>query len=141
MSMNAIHIEDNSNAPKRTYKKKTAEITSINSLGTKVPPHSQEAEIAVLGAMMLSRDAISRATGMLTEDAFYYPAHRLIFMAISALNEKGMTGDLLSLTEYLRSKDQLEQVGGSYYLAEINMKTPTAANVENHAKIVQERYL
>lgn len=135
------NTKNGSDSVRYKRKKNTPNTASIETIGSKVPPHSSEAEIAVLGAMMLSREAISRVCGILDEDSFYFPAHKVIFNAMTTLNDRGTHGDILTLKEYLRSKNQLEEVGGTYYLSEINAKTPTAANVENHARIVQERYL
>jgi len=114
---------------------------NLVNLGARVPPHSTDAEVNVLGAMMLSREAISRAQGILGADAFYNQPHKVIFEAMLSMNDKGMSGDILSLKEYLKSKEQLDFIGGVAYLAEINTRTPTAAYVENHCRIVQERYL
>ena len=114
---------------------------NILNLGARVPPHSTDAEVAVLGAMMLSREAISRAQGLLEADAFYHQPHKIIYEALLNMNDKGMSGDIISLKEYLKSREQLDFIGGIQYLADINSRTPTAANVENHSRIVQERYL
>lgn len=126
---------------KRTSKDSATNVPDIKMLGTKVPPHSMEAEVSVLGAMMLSREAISRAQGILDENAFYYENHKIIFEALTHLNEKGMSGDILSLKEHLKSQDKLDKIGGVAYLSDINSRTPTAAHIENHCRIVQEHYL
>ncbi len=126
---------------KKRGKASPFEMVSLDTLGTKVPPHSTDAEISVLGAMMLSREAISRAQTILETDAFYHRPHQMIYEALINLNDKGMSGDILSLKEYLLSREVLDYVGGIAYLVDINSRTPTAALVENHARIVQERYL
>jgi replicative DNA helicase len=114
---------------------------SLESLGNKVPPNSHEAEVSVLGSMMLDRSAIAKAIEILEPDCFYRDAHRKIYETILSLFERGTPVDIITLSEELRKRSVLEYVGGTYYLTEINSQTPTAAAVEHHARIVQERYL
>lgn len=102
----------------------------------RVPPHSDESEISVLGAMMLEESAVDRAMEILHEDDFYHPAHRLIFAAITALRDQGHTPDALAVREELRRRDVLAEAGGAEYLARIIEIVPTAANVAYHGKIV-----
>lgn len=110
-------------------------------IGNKIPPHSTDAEINILGAMLLEPQAISKVTEVLNEDGFYHEAHKIIFKNIIGLNERGITPDIITLTEELRGRSLLDSVGGIAYLTDINIKTPTAANVEQHVRIVQEKYL
>jgi len=110
-------------------------------LGSKVPPHSNDAEIAVLGAMMLDKSAIARIMEIIEPDSFYSDIHKTIFQVMLDMFEKGIPVDIVSLNEELTRRKMLEFVGGTYYLTEINAKTPSAANVEFHARIVQERFL
>ena len=102
----------------------------------RVPPHSDEAEISVLGGMMLEETAADRAMELLTDDDFYHPAHRKIFGAISALRDQGHTPDAMSVREELRRHGSLEESGGAEYLARIVEIVPTAANLPYHARIV-----
>jgi replicative DNA helicase len=107
----------------------------------KVPPHSEQAEKAVLGAMMIDRIAVSKVIEILNQDSFYHPKHQQIYIAISKVFERGYSPDIVSVQEELKIQNQLEFVGGSIYLTDINLETPSAANVEHYARIVQERYL
>ncbi|MCX7719672.1 MAG: replicative DNA helicase [Dictyoglomus thermophilum] len=107
----------------------------------RVPPHNEEAEQAVLGAMLLSRDAIAKVIEILNPDSFYYEHHGIIFRVIVELFEKGLPVDLVSVTEELRSRNLLERVGGNVYLASLLDVVPTAANVEYYANIVAEKAL
>lgn len=107
----------------------------------RVPPHNEEAEQAVLGAMLLSRDAIAKVIEILHSDSFYYEHHGIIFRVIVELFEKGLPVDLVSVTEELRSRNLLDKVGGSVYLASLLDVVPTAANVEYYANIVSEKAL
>ncbi|HUF89050.1 MAG TPA: replicative DNA helicase, partial [Gemmatimonadota bacterium] len=102
----------------------------------RVPPHSDEAEISVLGGMLLEEAAVDRAMELLTEDDFYHPAHRHIFRAISNLRDLGHAPDALAVREELRRRDLLEESGGDDYLARIVEIVPTAANLPYHARIV-----
>lgn len=114
---------------------------TLESLGGKVPPHSLEAEIAVLGSMMLDRAAIPKVIEILQPDSFYRESHKLIYEAILGLFERNINPDYTTLPEELRRRGVLESIGGSFYISELTMSTPTAANVEHYARIVQERYL
>jgi replicative DNA helicase len=106
-----------------------------------VPPHSPEAEMAVLGSMMLSHEAIYTVTQYLDTDNFFSEANRKIFDAIRHLASHRIGVDIISVSERLIATNDLEQIGGTPYLSDINRKTPTAANVEHYAMIVKERYL
>ncbi len=125
-------------AKKRNGKNKTI---SYGAVGNFVPPHSVEAEQAVLGAMMIDRAAIAKCIEIIEPDSFYNEAHKMIYEAILSMFEKVINVDIVTLSEELRKKDKLEFVGGTLYLADINTKTPTSANVEFHARIVVEKYL
>ena len=117
---------------------------STELLGNKIPPHSLEAEIAVLGSMLLDKSAIAKVLEIIDkddEDSFYSESHKIIFSVIAEMFRKGMNVDLLTLSEEINKRGLLEQIGGSFYLAEINIKVPTAANVEQYARIIQEKYL
>ncbi|HCP15285.1 MAG TPA: replicative DNA helicase [Peptococcaceae bacterium] len=107
----------------------------------KMPPHSNEAEQAVLGAMLLDREAVVVASEMLTAADFYRDAHRLIFGAIRDLEIRGDSVDLVTVTENLRLKDSLEKVGGMSYLASLANMVPTTAGIRYYAKIVAEKAL
>ncbi|HNV72248.1 MAG TPA: DnaB-like helicase N-terminal domain-containing protein, partial [Candidatus Ozemobacteraceae bacterium] len=102
----------------------------------KLPPHNLEAETSLLASMMLSREAIEKATENVSSDDFYKAAHREIFSAILQLDQTGTPVDNVTLCEALRQRDQLTQVGGAAYLAQMLNSVPTAANAEYYAKIV-----
>jgi replicative DNA helicase len=105
----------------------------------RVPPQNIEAEMAVLGAMLLSREAVHRAEEILTEEAFYREAHRKIFRAITTLSEKNEAADLITVTEELRRQGELEACGGASYVASLLDCVSSAANIEYHAKLVLEK--
>lgn len=100
-----------------------------------------EAEMAVIGAMLIDKQAISKVQEIISEECFYHEANRILFKTITEMPNKGITPDLVTLNEELKSKAQLDRIGGVAYIAELNMRTPTSANVENHARIVLEKFL
>lgn len=104
----------------------------------RVSPHSDEAEISVLGAMLLEETAADRAMEILTEDDFHHPAHRHIFRAASSIRNQGHAPDALAVREELRRIGSLDEAGGGEYLARIVDIVPTAANLPYHARIVQD---
>lgn len=105
----------------------------------KLPPQNLEAEQSVLGAILLENGAINRSLEVLRPDDFYRENHRKIFLAMVDLSEKTQAIDLVTLSEQLRQKNELEAVGGTAYLAQLINMVPTSANVRFHAKIVHEK--
>jgi replicative DNA helicase len=103
------------------------------------PPFSEDAEQAVLSAMMMDRNAIVRAAEFVDETMFYREGHRRIFRAALALSERGSVVDVLTLADELARRGELEAAGGKDYLAQIVDAVPTSANVEYHARIVREK--
>ena len=105
----------------------------------RVPPHSLEAEQAVLGGLMLDNSTWDQIADRLDESDFYRGDHRLIFRAIRRLSENGKPFDLLTLAEWLEDNNQLEDAGGFAYLGVLARDTPSAANVRAYGDIVRER--
>ncbi len=105
----------------------------------KVPPQNLEAEMSVLGSMLMEEEAIAQVVELLEEKSFYHKAHRKIFSAILDLYDKDRAVDLVTLTEQLRKQGDLEGVEGAAYLTSLVNSVPTAANVEHYARIVQEK--
>lgn len=111
----------------------------MNQRAGMIQPHSTEAEMSVLGSMMLDSDALEKVAEMLKVDDFYHPAHRVLCEAIYSLQERNIAVDLLTVQEELRRRGQLEEVGGLPALVNIIESVPTAANAEYYARIVQEK--
>lgn len=107
----------------------------------KVPPQNLEAETAVIGAMLLDREAISKAIEQLEEGAFYSESNKKIYGSIVGLYDRNEGIDLVTLIEDLKRRDMLDSVGGPAYISEIANSVPTAANVGHYTKIVREKYL
>ncbi len=112
-----------------------------NALIDKIPPQNIEAEMAVLGSILLEEEAISEVIEILDASCFYKDNHRNIYSAILNLYQENKPIDLITLTDQLRKENDLEQVGGAAYLTELANVVPTAANVVHHAKIVKEKAL
>jgi replicative DNA helicase len=102
-------------------------------------PWSQEAEQAVLGAMLLDQDAALRAAELVEDWMFYREAHRRLFRAMLALTEQRTVIDHITLRDELLRRGELETAGGLEYLAELVDAVPTAANIEFHSKIVKDK--
>ncbi len=105
----------------------------------KIPPQNLEAEQAVLGAILIDENAIFRAADLLIPSDFYAPAHETIYGAILELYSKHQPIDVLSLTNRLKEKEQLKDIGGSAYLADLTSAIATASHVEHYAKIVKDK--
>ena len=106
-----------------------------------VQPHSEEAELAVLGSMLSSKDAVSKSIQWLTPDVFYKNAHGKIFSAMELLFHKGEPVDTVSVIDLLKKNKELESVGGTYFVTGLVESVPTAAHVERYSKIVMEKAL
>ena len=106
-----------------------------------VQPHSNEAELAVLGSMLSSKEAVSKSIQWLKPEHFYKDTHNKIFSAMRILFDKTEPIDTLSVSEYLKKNNELELVGGIYFLTGLVEMVPTAAHVEKYAKIVVEKAL
>ncbi len=107
----------------------------------RVPPHSLEAEGSLLGAILLDQGVLDEVESLLpVPEAFYAEAHRKIYAAIQALRARGAPVDLVTLTEELSRRGELEEVGGVSYLLGLSESTPTAAFAEHYARIVAEKW-
>ncbi len=112
---------------------------SAKTAALKVPPHSLEAEQAVLGGLMLENTAWEQVADRVSQQDFYRRDHRLIFSAIESLAESGQPMDAVTLSEWLKSNDELENAGGLAYLGLLARDTPSAANIRAYADIVREQ--
>lgn len=104
----------------------------------KLPPQALDLEDAVLGALMLEKDALTTVIDILKPDSFYSDAHKEIYRAIVQLFNNSEPVDMRTVANQLRKNGKLEMAGGSYYIAELTSKVSSAANVEYHARIVTE---
>ena len=107
----------------------------------KLPPQNLEAEAAVLGSMLFDKDAISSASEIISQDAFYSEAHRKIFQIIIELYSENKAVDIITVTNALKSKSQLDGIGGASYLTGLVNIVPSSANINHYARIVKEKYI
>ncbi|MDE6177425.1 MAG: replicative DNA helicase, partial [Paramuribaculum sp.] len=126
----------------RAYQRQTRDNTtsSIDLLG-KVQPQDRELEEAVLGALMLEKDAYTNVCDILKPESFYSPANRKIYEAIQSLGASQQPIDMLTVTDRLRHEGTLEEVGGPVFISELTARIASGANVETHARIVAQKYL
>ncbi len=115
-------------------------ITQLPDFG-KVPPQALDMEEAVLGAIMLEKEAVITILDILKPASFYKEAHQKIFKAITDLSMREYPVDLYTVTEELRIHNELESVGGPVYLTQLTAKVVSAANVDYHARIVAQKYI
>ncbi len=124
---------------KRPQAKKTTS-NSLNVIGRR-PPEARELEEAVLGALMLEKDAYSVVSDILRPASFYDHAHELIFTAIQNLALEQKPVDMLTVQEQLRKQGDLEDAGGAYYIAQLTGKVASTAHLEYHARIIAQKHL
>ena len=117
-----------------------AEVTNQKlTIRDKLPPQNIEAEMSLLGGLMLDKDAIMRVADLLESKDFYKPIHQIIYEAMQELFDKGEPIDLLSVSSRLKEKEKLEEIGGHSYLTELINIVTTASHVLNYAKTVQNK--
>lgn len=121
-----------------TYKQKQDAAMSEYIFG-KVQPQALELEEAVLGAIMLDRDALPGVIDILHPESFYSDKNKIVFRAMLTLFGRGDAIDILTVTEQIRKDGKMDDIGGSFYLVEMTNRVASAANLEYHARIVAER--
>ncbi len=122
-------------------KKASLDIDQLNAQLGKLPPQAIDVEEAVLGALMLERDAFIGVADVLIEECFYKEEHREIFKVIKDLSIQDKPVDLLIVTQELKNRDLLEQVGGPLYITQLTSKVASAAHLEFHARIIAQKYI
>jgi replicative DNA helicase len=115
------------------------ERTETAAVAGRVPPHDLDAERSVLSSLLLDPRAFHDVSLELRADDFYHPAHQTVYRAMLAVHEEGRPVDLITLSEQLNARKQLDQVGGTVFLAEVADFAATAANVAHHARIVRDK--
>ena len=107
----------------------------------KIPPQALDLEAAVLGAIMLEKDAILTVLDILVPESFYQESHQKIYQAAVDLSSREKPIDLLTITEELRKREQLEEVGGATYISQLTSRVGSAAHLEYHARIIAQKYI
>ncbi|RMG17985.1 MAG: replicative DNA helicase [Bacteroidetes bacterium] len=110
-------------------------------IGGKLPPQALDMEEAVLGALLLEKDALHRIMDVLQPQMFYKDANRIIFENILELFQNSEPIDILTVKNSLRQKGELEKVGGAYYLTQLTSRVNSSANIEYHARVVAEKHI
>jgi len=123
--------------PKKAY----TPVKSVDSELGKVPPQAIDIEQAVLGAIMVEKDAVIIASEILKPECFYKENHQVIFKAIQDLSTRLEPIDIFTVTEELRKQSKLDEVGGAAYITELSSKVGSAAHLEYHSKIIAQKYI
>ena len=130
-----------SNINKDRQRKRKSAVELGTMVYGKVPPQAKELEEAVLGAIMLERGAFDVVVEILKPGCFYVEAHQRIFSAMQSLANKSQPIDLLTVAEELRTKEELDLVGGAYYLTRLTNAVVSSANIEAHARIILQKFI
>ncbi|HTN36763.1 MAG TPA: replicative DNA helicase [Arachidicoccus sp.] len=133
-------MDNLSNINRKTGRKKPA--TDISSvMYGKVPPQARELEEVILGAVMLEKAAFDNVIEIIRAECFYVDAHQKIFHACEKLAQKNMPIDMLTVVEELKANDELDLVGGAFYVSKLTMSVASSANIETHARILLEKFI
>ncbi len=125
--------------PKKNQAK--SKLKTIDLEYGKLPPQAVELEEAVLGAVMLEKDAILSIIDIIGSDCFYKEIHQKIFKVIIDLSMEQKPIDILTVTEALKAKGELEEIGGPYYITQLTQRVASAANIEFHARIIAQKFI
>lgn len=125
----------------RKRNNKISSIEQINAQYGKLPPQAIEVEEAVLGALMLERDAFVTVADIIEAKSFYKEEHQKIFEAIQTLSGKEKPVDLLMVTQELKDRNQLDEVGGPGYITQLTRRVASAAHIEFHARIIAQKFI
>ena len=107
----------------------------------KLPPQAIDLEEAVLGALMLEKEAVNTVIDILQPKSFYKETHQKIFSAIQGLFSDSQPVDILTVTNKLRLSGELDIIGGAYYITQLTNRVASAANIEFHARIISQKYI
>jgi replicative DNA helicase len=130
--------ENNPQGKDRILGRKKPDLAGISGVG-KLPPQAIELEEAVLGALMLEKDALTQVVDILRPESFYKESHKVIYTAILDLFSDSQPIDMLTVTNQLRKNGKLEIAGGAFFITELTSKISSAANIEYHARIITEQ--
>ena len=129
----------NLNKDRRNRRKPAAELSTW--VYGKVPPNARELEEAVLGAIMLEKSAFDTVLEILKPECFYVDAHQTIFKAFQDLALKGMPIDMLTVVEELKKAEQLDMIGGPFYITRLTNAVVSTANIEAHSRIILQKFI
>src|ERR1700712_2376337 len=129
----------NQNKDRRTRRKSSIDLSTM--VYGKLPPQARDLEEAVLGAVMLEKSAFDTIVEILKPECFYTDAHQRIFRAFQNLAQQSMPIDMLTVVEELKTKEELEEVGGPYYITKLTNAVVSTANIEAHARIILQKFI
>jgi replicative DNA helicase len=129
----------NLNRDRKNRRKAAPELSNL--MFGKIPPQSRELEEAVLGAVMLEKNAFDQVVEILKPECFYVDAHQRIFRAMMNLAQKSMPIDLLTVVEELKFASELDVVGGPFYISKLTNGVVSAANIEAHSRIILQKFI
>ncbi len=129
----------NTNKDRKTRRKTSVDLSTM--MYGKVPPQAKELEEAVLGAIMLEKSAFDVIVEILKPECFYVDAHQRIYRAFRSLSDKSLPIDLLTVVEELKLKEELDLVGGPYYITKLTNAVVSTANIETHARIILQKFI
>jgi replicative DNA helicase len=132
---------DLTNLNKDRKQRRKAQVDLSSMVYGKVPPQAKDLEEAVLGAIMIERSAFDTIVEILKPECFYVEAHQRIFKAMQSLANKSQPIDILTVAEELRSKEELEMVGGPYYVTRLTNAVVSSANIEAHSRIILQKFI
>ncbi|MBI4646599.1 MAG: replicative DNA helicase [Bacteroidia bacterium] len=127
-------------AEKKIIKNATVPLQIVSD-NSKIPPQALDVEEAVLGQLMLEKDAVISVLDILKPSSFYNEAHQKIYSAIVDLSMKERPVDILTVTEELKKKEQLDLVGGPFYITQLTSRVGSAAHIEYHARIIAQKFI
>src|SRR4029078_59588 len=107
----------------------------------KVPPQAKDLEEAVLGAIMLEKNAFDTVAEILKPECFYVEAHQRIYRAMQSLAQKSQPIDILTVVEELKRKEELEMIGGPYYVTKLTNMVVSTANIDAHSRIILQKFI
>src|SRR5215218_4612611 len=129
----------NLNRDKKNRRKSSPDLSTM--IYGKVPPQAKDLEEAVLGAIMLEKGAFDTVIEILKPECFYVDSHQRIFKAMQSLANKSQPIDILTVVEELRMREELDLVGGPYYVTKLTNAVVSSANIEAHARIVLQKFI
>ncbi len=129
----------NLNKDRKTRRKPSIELGAM--MYGKVPPQAKDLEEAVLGAIMLEKSAFDTIVEILKPECFYTESHQRIFKAMQALAQKNLPIDLLTVVEELKFREELDLVGGAYYVSKLTNSVVSSANIDAHSRIVLQKFI
>ncbi|HOA39454.1 MAG TPA: DnaB-like helicase N-terminal domain-containing protein, partial [Flavihumibacter sp.] len=128
----------NINKDRKNRRKSSLDLSTM--VYGKVPPQAKDLEEAVLGAIMLEKGAFDAVIEILKPECFYLDANQRIFRSMQALSQKSQPIDILTVVEELRKREELEMVGGPYYVTRLTNTVVSSANIEAHSRIILQKF-